>query len=54
MGTDVKLADRDQGYDLTYHPNFQWGITETWFNGTFHVDTMNKVGGSPSHCQTEG
>jgi hypothetical protein len=25
------------GYDLKYHPNFQWGITETWFNGTFEV-----------------
>ena len=36
-GTDVKLADRDKGYDLMYHPNFQWGVTETWFNGTFHV-----------------
>ena len=42
MGTDVKLAERDAGYDLAYHPNFQWGITETWFNGTIHVDTMNK------------
>jgi len=42
MGTDVHLADRDGGFDLAYHPNFQWGITETWFNGTFHVDTMNK------------
>lgn len=38
----MKLADRDKGYELEYHPNFQWGITETWFNGTFHVDTMNK------------
>mmetsp|Transcript_27977 Transcript_27977/g.68831 ORF Transcript_27977/g.68831 Transcript_27977/m.68831 type:complete len:206 (-) Transcript_27977:897-1514(-) len=42
VGTDVKLADRDLGYDLKYHPNFQWGITESWFNGTIEVDTMNK------------
>ena len=42
VGTDVKLADRDLGYDLTYRPNFQWGITESWFNGTIEVDTMNK------------
>ena len=38
----MKLADRDEGFDLQYHPNFQWGVTETWFNGEIKLDTMNK------------
>ena len=29
-------------YEFVYEPNFNWGITETWFNGQIEVNTADK------------
>jgi len=42
VGTDVKLCDAETGFQPNYAPNFQWSLSETWFNGEIEVDTMNK------------
>ena len=40
VGTDACLqpnASSPNKYEFIYEPNFNWGITETWFNGQIEV-----------------
>jgi hypothetical protein len=44
LGTDASVAPvgDSNGYEFKYEPNFNWGITETWFNGQIEVNTAGK------------
>jgi hypothetical protein len=45
VGTDACLqpnASSPNKYEFIYEPNFNWGITETWFNGQIEVNTAGK------------
>ena len=44
LGTDaaVEPMGDTNNYELKYEPNFNWGITETWFHGMIEVNTAGK------------
>ena len=44
VGTDACLQPQGDSnkYEFVYEPNFNWGITETWFNGQIEVNTAGK------------
>lgn len=44
VGTDACLQPQGDSnkYEFVYEPNFNWGITETWFNGQIEVNTADK------------
>ena len=44
LGTDASVEPKGDtnNYEFKYEPNFNWGITETWFNGEITVNTAGK------------
>jgi hypothetical protein len=44
LGTDASVEPMGDtnNYELKYEPNFNWGITETWFHGMIEVNTAGK------------
>jgi len=44
LGTDasVEPIGDTNNYEFKYEPNFNWGITETWFHGMIEVNTAGK------------
>ena len=44
LGTDASVEPMGDtnNYEFKYEPNFNWGITETWFHGMIEVNTAGK------------